>query len=190
MPTTLPLRRLVAIGLGTVLAACGGGGGDSQAATPSPPAPPPAAAADCGLADFQAALLARINQARAAGASCGSAGRFAPAPALAWNARLAAAATAHTQDMVTNDFFAHTGSDGSTAAMRVDAAGYAWRSVGENIAGGPGSVGTVMDGWLASPGHCANLLSPAFTEVGVACLRAGAGQTYRTYWTMNLARPR
>ena len=176
------------------LAACGGGGGDAPDPSPQPPptgnAPlPPGALATCGLADFQSTAMARINQWRASGADCGSEGRFGPASALAWNNLLAQAATGHSQDMATLDFFSHTGSNGSTAAQRITAAGYAWRSMGENIAAGQQSVNQVVDGWIASPGHCANLLDPGFTQVGLACVPGGAGNTYPTYWTMELARP-
>jgi uncharacterized protein YkwD len=186
--------RLATLALMALVAACGGGGGGGAGSDPTPaPAPGPAPAtveADCGLPDFSARLLARINTARASGASCGSAGSFASAGALGWHGRLVTAATGHTQDMVTADFFSHTGSDGSTVGQRVTAAGYAWSAVGENIAAGYGSVDAVMDGWLASPGHCANLLNPQFTHVGVACLKGAAGNDHGAYWTMNLARPR
>ncbi len=47
-----------------------------------------------------------------------------------------------------------------------------------------------MDGWIASPGHCANLMNAGFAEIGVACVPGGAGATYSTYWTMDLGRPR
>jgi uncharacterized protein YkwD len=46
-----------------------------------------------------------------------------------------------------------------------------------------------MDAWIASPGHCANLMNPAFVEVGVACVST-SGASYPTYWTMNLGTPR
>lgn len=189
-------RVLFALGVSALIAACGGGGDAAPAPTPAPtpaspaPGPAPAAAATCALPDFQATAMARVNQWRASGADCGPQGRFNATTALAWNDRLTQAATAHSQDMAANNFFSHTGSGGSTLAGRVDAAGYAWGSLGENIAAGQGSVQQVVDGWIASPGHCANLLNPGFTEVGLACVRGTAGNTYPTYWTMDLGRPR
>lgn len=126
-----------------------------------------------------------MNELRAAGATCGARGRFAPAGALQWNAALTNAALAHTQDMAANDFFSHTGSGGSSAGQRITAAGYAWRTYGENIAAGYGSVQAVMDGWLSSDGHCANLMNAAFRDIGVACVAGGAGR-YPSYWTMDL----
>ncbi len=100
------------------------------------------------------------------------------------------AASAHSQDMVSRSFFSHTGSNGSSPGQRVTATGYVWTTVGENIAAGYGSVAAAVDGWAASPGHCANLMNPNFTQLGIACVPGAAGNPYRTYWTMKLARPR
>lgn len=192
-----------------MLAACGGGGDSppptsalsgTPAPTPAPgptpsapapaPSPSPGPAADCGLTDFAASVLARINQLRAAGASCGSRGVFAPTTALNWNALLTQSGSAHSQDMATLNYFSHTSADGRDLADRVNATGFAWNTLGENIAAGYSSVNSVMDGWAASDGHCANLMQPDFTEIGVACVPGTATSTYNTYWTMNLGRPR
>ena len=173
---------------GAALAACGGGG-DSPAPSASTP-PNLTATATCNLPDFAASALARVNQWRASGADCGSEGRFGPASALVWNDLLTQAATGHSQDMVTANFFSHTGSNGSTLAQRVNATGYAWSSLGENIAAGQTSVNSVVDGWIASPGHCANIMNPAFVEMGLACVAGTSANPYPTYWTMDLAQPR
>lgn len=135
-------------------------------------------------------MIARVNQLRAAGASCGSRGTFAPAGPLTWSTPLTQAAAVHSQDMVANNFFSHTGSNGSTLSSRVNATGYAWSSLGENIAAGYGTVNNVMAGWMASDGHCANIMNPNFTQIGVACIKGTSANTYRDYWTMDLARPR
>ncbi len=135
-------------------------------------------------------MLARVNAARAAGASCGSAGSFAAAPPLAWNLIATQAALRHSDDMVARDFFDHRGSDGSSAGDRLSAAGYAWSRWGENIAAGQGSVAEVVAGWMASPGHCANLMQPSFKDLGVACVSGSASNRYRSYWSMTLAAPR
>ena len=190
--TTLP-KRLGLLWLAAGLAACGGGGGDTAppATVPSPsPSPAPVAASTCGLPDFVATAMARINQWRASGATCGARGVFAPAPALAWNALLTQAAERHSQDMATHNFFDHTGSDGSTLGTRVTATGYLWASLGENIAAGQATVDAVVDGWIASEGHCANLLNPAFSELGLSCVSGSSADAYRTYWTMDLGQPR
>jgi uncharacterized protein YkwD len=74
--------------------------------------------------------------------------------------------------------------------VRVSATGYAWSSVGENIAAGYSGVDSVMAGWMASDGHCANLMNPDYTEVGLVCVPGTTATAYNTYWTMDLARPR
>lgn len=142
------------------------------------------------MANFQSELLELVNRYRAAGASCGSEGSFAPAAALRWQASLAQAALKHSDDMQSGNFFSHTGSDGSDAGRRLTAAGYSWRAWGENIAAGQPSVASVVSGWMASPGHCANLMNPGFNDLGVACVKGSTSNTYRTYWTMTLGSPR
>jgi uncharacterized protein YkwD len=179
-----------------LLQACGGGSEDpaSPAAPtgPSPGAPgaPSASGADitCGIADFEAEVLRQVNAQRAAGAVCGARGSFAPAPPLVIEARLAQAAYGHSRDMADRNYFSHQSLDGRTMADRVNATGYLWSTLGENIAAGYGSVQDVVDGWMRSDGHCANLMNPRFTEFALACARNDAS-TYRTYWTQNLGRP-
>jgi uncharacterized protein YkwD len=199
-------KRCTGSALALVLLAACGGGGDSPppsssalSGTPAPasggtpsssPSPAPAGAADCGLSDFAVSALARINQLRAAGASCGTRGTFAPTTALSWNPLLTQAGAAHSLDMATLNYFSHNSADGRDLADRVNATGYAWNTLGENIAAGFSSVNLVMDGWTASDGHCANLMNPDFTEVGVACVPGTSSSVYNTYWTMDLGRPR
>ncbi|HEX7636334.1 MAG TPA: CAP domain-containing protein [Noviherbaspirillum sp.] len=132
-------------------------------------------------------MLNRINQARAVSRSCG--GTFYPAvAAMTWNSKLFDASAAHALDMASNNYFSHNSLDGRTFSQRITAAGYAWASVGENIAAGYPSIEQVMNGWLQSPGHCANIMNGTYTEVGVACGKNDAS-TYKTYWVMDLGRP-
>jgi uncharacterized protein YkwD len=148
-----------------------------------------AASATCNISDFAATALARINQLRAAGADCHSKGVFAPAAALAWNDKLTQAAAAHSADMAVKNYFSHTSADGRTLADRINATGYTWSGLGENIAAGYAGIDAVMSGWIGSDGHCANLMSPNLSEVGLACVPGTASSSYNTYWTMDLGRP-
>ena len=141
----------------------------------------------CNLTNFQQEILNRVNQARAAGRTCGSTS-YAPAPALRWNGVLFNAAGAHSTDMAANNYFSHTSQDGRNPGQRITGAGYAWSGYGENIAAGQTSVQAVVDGWLASPGHCANIMNASYVDMATACV-ASSTSTYRTYWTMDLARP-
>jgi uncharacterized protein YkwD len=151
---------------------------------------PVPAQASCAIPDFAAAALAAINQRRAAGATCGISGSFAAAAPLRWSTQLATAAAAHSTDMATRNYFSHTSADGQSMSDRVNATGYAWASLGENIAAGYLGIERVVDGWMRSDGHCANLMNPAFDEMGLACVSGSAGSSYAQYWTQNLARKR
>lgn len=117
-------------------------------------------------------------------------------PPLKRNDALDAAAYGHSQDMGVNDFFSHTGSDGSSPDDRIRDAGYTnlgwW---GENIAAGHSSPEDVMYdpefGWMNSDGHRANILREEFREIGVGYYY-DAGDTYPAgswgythYWTQN-----
>jgi len=133
------------------------------------------------------ALLAQVNAARAKPRLCGRQ-RFAAARPLSWNAALGAAAQGHSKAMAYGNYFAHQDPDGDMPADRARAAGYRGRQIGENIAAGQGSPNKAMAGWLASPGHCANLMNPMFTQVGAAYAQ-DARSDEGVYWTMLFGAP-
>ncbi|WP_326763170.1 CAP domain-containing protein [Streptomyces phaeochromogenes] len=99
---------------------------------------------------------------------------------LAVDTLLTNAAQAHSADMVARAFYSHTSPDGSEPWHRAAAAGSTRRTIGENIACGQRSAAEVVQGWMDSPGHRANILKPAFTHIGVGF--AGGGSA-GTYWT-------
>jgi len=111
-------------------------------------------------------MLQLVNQARASARSCGSHGSFAATHPLALESRLSSAAQWYSDDMHHNGAWGHIGSDGSTLVQRVERTGYPWLALGENIAKGYTSPESVMAAWLGSPGHCANIMRPQFTELG------------------------
>jgi uncharacterized protein YkwD len=122
------------------------------------------------LGDWQAEgqkLLERINNARSTARQCGGQA-FAAAAPLVWNATLGSTAEAHSRAMANGNFFDHQDPDGRTPGDRAELAGYSGQRIGENIAAGLDTPSKVVDGWLASPGHCANLMNPQFTELGAA----------------------
>ncbi|QTP58924.1 CAP domain-containing protein [Billgrantia antri] len=146
------------------------------------------ALAECEPSEEQQAMLERVNQARSEARQCGNEEHAAAEP-LEWNCRLAEAAKAHSTAMAEKEFFSHTGADDEGVASRVSETGYTWMAVGENIAAGQAEVEAVMQGWLDSPGHCANIMSDEFTEMGAASVEA-EGSRYSPYWTQVFARPR
>ena len=132
-------------------------------------------------------VLVLTNQARAHARMCGHQ-RFERAPPLVWDDRLASASLAHSTDMARGQYLEHAGRDGSGPPERATRAGYPWRAVGENIASGQSTPEEVTAGWIASPHHCANLMSPQFSAMGVAYAVSPKGRT-AMYWTQLFATP-
>ncbi len=102
------------------------------------------------------------------------------------NSQLADAAQDHSEDMAKDDFFSHTGVDGSNVASRVQDSGYQYSTVGENIAAGQKTAAEVVEGWMNSPGHRANILNANYTEIGIGYeyLENDTGSVnYNRYWT-------
>jgi uncharacterized protein YkwD len=129
-------------------------------------------------------VLSLVNQRRAAGATCG--GTAYPAVvAVVNNADLREAARCHSLDMANHNFFAHNSQDGTTPWTRFATAGYAGRSpLGENIAAGYTTAESVMTGWMASTGHCTNIMGSGFRQLGVG-YAFDTTSTYDHYWTQD-----
>lgn len=134
-------------------------------------------------------VLELVNQARARPRNCGNQA-FAAAPPVRWNDTLAEASRRHAADMAQHNYFSHSGRDRSTPAQRVARAGYKYRATGENIAGGAKMTPDIaVAGWIKSPGHCANLMNPAFTEMGAA-YATSADSDMGVYWAQAFGTPR
>lgn len=152
--------------------------------TTAPPAPPSGGYLSSLT---QTDMLAQVNARRASGTTCGGVA-YPPVPALSLQGNLRAAADAHAADMATNNYFSHTGRNGSNPGDRITAAGYRWSAWAENIAAGQGTAILAVNGWFASAGHCVNFMSSAVTQIGFG----GAdnpSSTYRIYWVAELGRP-
>lgn len=119
-------------------------------------------------------LLQLVNNVRQTGCTCGTTSMNAVGT-VTWNDQLAKATDVHSKDMFTNNYFSHTGLDGTTPGDRITAAGYVWSTYGENIALGYSDEASVMNAWLNSEGHCKNIMNGNFKEMG-------AGKE-GTYWT-------
>jgi uncharacterized protein YkwD len=109
-------------------------------------------------------------------------------PPLAQNRNLMKSAQSHADFMARNDCFAHRCPKEPALAQRAKNAGYGYRSVAENIAAGSPTPAEVVEGWMNSPGHRANILRPEMREIGIgyALLNEDPGkETYRHYWVQN-----
>lgn len=127
-------------------------------------------------------VLDLVNHARATPRYCGNQS-FNSARPLHWSDALAEASRLHSEDMARYNYFSHSGRDGSGLAQRVDRTSYRYRTSGENIAaGGHLSAEDAVARWIKSPGHCANLMSPAFSDMGAA-YAVNPGSEMGVYWT-------
>ena len=137
-------------------------------------------------AEREEEVLFWTNVARGEARSC-DAEFFEATGDLVMQPQLREAARCHTLDQAVNDFLDHVGSNGSSLADRVDATGYFWYLLGENVAAGYDTAESVVQGWIDSPGHCVNLMEPLFTELGVG-FAINPNTQYGTWWTQNFGR--
>lgn len=142
-----------------------------------PTAPPPKTTPVSGT--WEQELLNMVNEIRASGCRCGNK-NMPPVDPLQLDTQLIKAAQIHADDMYSNRFFDHTGSDGSKVSDRADRVGFKWNNIGENISQGYPTVTAAFNGWKKSSGHCKNMMSSSFQFMGAA--QKGS------YWVQTLGR--
>jgi uncharacterized protein YkwD len=131
-----------------------------------------AAAAPANANSYVARVLELTNDERA----------NAGLPPLELSPALEDSAQTYSDVLASSGCFAHTCGPTPDFVDRDAAAGYTdWSSIGENIAAGYPTPEAVVAGWMASPGHRANILSPNYTEIGIGVAEGGA--TYGSFWT-------
>jgi uncharacterized protein YkwD len=149
-----------------------------------PPTQTPAGCTYSGNSNYENQVVVLINQERTdRGLS-----------ELTLNSSLRQAAQRHSKDMACNDFFSHTGSDGSSPFTRMIEAGYSYSWAAENIAASSSqsfSAQAVVNMWMNSTGHRNNILSENATHIGVGFRYAGDSnsQDFDAYYTANFGRP-
>jgi uncharacterized protein YkwD len=144
--------RLVRLVVGPGLLALGALG---CSAVSLPPDPAPTAAPS---RPGPAAEVVSLTNARRAAAGCGP---------VASQPQLTRAAQIHADDMAANDYFAHSSQDGRAPWDRARQQGFTGRGIGENIARGYATPRAVVDGWMGSSGHRANIENCAYRSIGV-----------------------
>ena len=107
------------------------------------------------------------NAARSKKQKCGSSRRRS-APELNYDCELAAMAKLHATDLSKRNVLSHTSANGDNMTARANKLNIAWLSLGENIANGHKTADAAHTAWLASPGHCKNIMNPEFNSIGVA----------------------
>lgn len=173
-------RRSGFLGFCLTLAACGGDE-ETSPSTSDTSSYSVSIIGNCILTDQDFDLWEAHNAARMQARSCGNDFYEATGP-LNWNCLLAEAAENHSADMAAQDYFDHIGQDGSSFSDRAIEVGYENVARGENIAAGQPTVESVVDGWLESDGHCANIMRAGHTEMGASGITA-VGARYSIYWT-------
>lgn len=104
-------------------------------------------------------------------------------PPLTWDDQVAEVARSHSQNMATRNFFSHTDPRLGELDERLKRKKVQWRMCGENIfyeKGYPNPVQAAVEGWMESPGHKKNILTPEFTHSGVGLFRRADGTFYFT----------
>lgn len=139
---------------------------------------------------FEEEVLLLVNEFRSEPADCGVEGQFEAAAPLEMDPILRCSARLHSVDMFERDFFAHETPEGVDPFERMAEAGFVGSGGGENIALGQTTPEEVMDAWMDSDGHCANVMRAEFATIGVG-FHPGAGQRGlgSNYWTQNFGAP-
>ncbi len=116
----------------------------------------------CDWRELTNEFLTEINRYRRDGAPCSTGGLAA----VEWDVHLAEASRLHSEDMRDNNYFSHTGLDGSSPWERVSRTEFRGQPRGENIASGYRSATGAVQGWINSPGHCVNIMNPQVNVMG------------------------
>lgn len=133
--------------------------------TPSDQVPPTTSPSDVSAFEQQVVELTNAERTKAG---------LAP---LQIDSKLMAAAREKSQDMQTNNYFSHTSPTFGSPFDRLTALGISYKAAGENIAQGQRTPQEVVQGWMNSSGHRANILNANFTHIGVGYVKTG------NYWT-------
>jgi uncharacterized protein YkwD len=168
--TMLPARRISLVWLLVLAAGC------ASPASPTEASPEPADSAGGGITG---SIVQLTNAER-------SQAGLAP---LRASMPLMQAAQIQAEQMARLGRLEHelSGAKYPTPADRLAAVGYRWQTYGENIAMRQTSAATVVDSWMHSSGHRANILSTSVTEIGIGFARDSAG---RPYYVQVFGRPR
>lgn len=183
--------HVLTIALSGLLLACGGGGagdlfgigaGDIPGipdAGEAPPAPGSGELMSQAELDWAMDVFTRTNQVRA----------LQSLPPLTWDDPAAQVAFDHCLYQQGQGAISHTGPGGNSPGDRLQGAGINWSSYGENVAVGQSTPAVVVDAWVNSPGHYANMISTNNTRLGVGCQTGPGGPYSGPWWTQVFYRP-
>lgn len=190
MPGALPSLTSGPLGLGCrkVLAAAAMATLALAASVAHAAGPPsPSSSPTCGSAADMQRAMQLLNALRERGAPCAGSGPSSSKP-LVWEPRLANTAAEHADDMARRDHVSHVDAKQRNFKSRLTLGGYEATVAGENLAAGQADFAATLQSWVDSPVHCATLMTPAYAEVGLACVHR-AGSRYERFWVAHLALP-
>lgn len=130
--------------------------------------------------------VAMINEWRERGAPCTPSAMARKT--LHWVPTLTATATAHASDLAQRDTLSHEDAQRRGLAKRLELAGYSALHAAENVAAGQQTFPEALAAWLKSPQHCTTLMTPGYSEVGLACIER-RGTRYERFWVAQLGSP-
>lgn len=107
-------------------------------------------------------------------------------PALTKNWQVSRVARYKSQDMINRNYFSHTSPTYGSPFKMMESFGIRFSAGGENIAYGQRTPQEVVNAWMNSPGHRANILSRSFTQIGVGAAKKSNGTLY---WTQMFIKP-
>lgn len=146
--------------------------------TPAKPQKPNTQTENSGApaGSYESSVVSLVNKERAAQGL----------PALKFNSKLSNVAEAKAADLRDKNYFSHTSPTYGSPFDMMKSFGISYTAAGENIAKGYKTPDAVMQGWMNSPGHKANILNSSFTEIGVGYVTDGSGTGY---WVQMFIRP-
>jgi uncharacterized YkwD family protein len=147
-----------------------------QAPTATPAKQAAAAPASANIGAYEQQVVDLVNKERAA----------AGLSALKVNTKLAGVAEKKAEDLRDNNYFDHQSPTYGSPFDMMKQFGITYTAAGENIAKGQKTPSDVMNGWMNSPGHRANILNADYTEIGVGYVTDSNGTTY---WVQHFIRP-
>lgn len=121
-------------------------------------------------------VLDRVNKLRRNGCRCGRK-KMKPVRPLIWDETLEKSAMIHAKEMSDYNYFDHHSLENKDVGQRLDALGYKWHYVGENLAVGQKTFNEAMKDWIKSPSHCRMLMNPDMKEVALS--------KYGKYWVQH-----
>jgi len=125
-------------------------------------------------------VLDKINDLRSNGCKCGNA-YMMPAQPVQWDHTLHQVSKEYARYLYRNNRFSHETKDGKTLGDRLDAIGYRWLRIGENLGKGYHDFYDVLEAWLDSPSHCKMLMDPEVTDFGMS--------KHYDYWVQTFTKP-